>query len=233
MCIWLQFCYLCSFCRARKETKHWSVGKTAQRGQDVLLHYLLRQTHDSLYGLTHRKWVYCTSSFSLINIKHIDSMITSFYLSWSQSFWCDSFRRRRNFRHIDDDNKKHRSLKPNFLRSPPQVPSAPLLEVWLADGVEKLSSDQPLHFTPVLQIWDSTCSTPSLPALYPWQKDMLWVGVCLSGRVLAHHAQSSGFHPKHWGKPGVYFRNSSLNNNNHKHKFINNKHSYNHKKGPQ
>lgn len=119
MCIWLQFCCLCSFCRARKETKHWSVGKTAQRGQDVLLHYLLRQTHDSLYGLTHRKWVYCTSSFSLINIKHIDSMITSFYLSWSQSFWCDSFRRRRNFRHIDDDNKKHRSLKPNFLRSPP------------------------------------------------------------------------------------------------------------------
>lgn len=93
------------------------LGKTAQRGQDVLLHYLLRQTHDSLYGLTHRKRVYCTSSCALINIKHIDSMITSFYLSWSQSFWCNSFRR-RNFRYIDD-NKKHRSLKPNFLRSLP------------------------------------------------------------------------------------------------------------------
>lgn len=79
----------------------------------------------------------------------------------------------------------------------PQVPLVPLLEVKLADGVEKLSSDQPLHFTTVLQIQDSTCSTSSLPALYPWQKDMLGVGVCLSGRVLAYHAQSSGFHPKH------------------------------------
>lgn len=32
---------------------------------------------------------------------------------------------------------------------------------------------------------------------------------------------------------GCIFSNSPLNNNNHKHKFINSNHSYNHKKGPQ
>lgn len=42
MYIWLKFCV---FCRARKETKHRGAGKSAQQLQDVLLHYLVRQTH--------------------------------------------------------------------------------------------------------------------------------------------------------------------------------------------
>lgn len=135
--------------QSQKRNKEVEVlGKTAQWLQDVLLYYLVRQTHDSRYSLTHRKWVYCTSFFSLINIKHIDSMITSYICPNLKASDATLFEEKETLDILMMITKDTEASSQTVSKAP-RGPSFPLLKVRIIDGVEKLSFDQPLHFTMV------------------------------------------------------------------------------------
>lgn len=78
----------------------------------------------------------------------------------------------------------------------PRGPSFPLLKVRIIDGVEKLSFDQPLHFTMVSKAGRALAQVQVFHP-FPRAEDVLWVGVGLSGRVLAYQSLGSGIHPKY------------------------------------